>query len=69
MRNTVVLTGDVHGGWANDVKVDYTDPESPQVGSELVCTSFTSTGNGSGSTTDPTVAWNPRLKFYNDNHA
>ncbi|MBE4717261.1 hypothetical protein DAD99_03585 [Pseudarthrobacter sp. AB1] len=35
--------------------------------SELVCTSNTSTGNGSGSTTDPVQAWNPHLKFYNDN--
>ncbi|GAA1764210.1 hypothetical protein GCM10009712_10900 [Pseudarthrobacter sulfonivorans] len=37
------------------------------VGSELVCTSITSTSNGSGSATDPTMAWNPPLKFYNDN--
>jgi alkaline phosphatase D len=63
----VVLTGDVHRNWANDVKVDYKDPASPVVGSELVCTSITSTGNGTGSTTDPTMAWNPHLKFYNDN--
>ena len=52
VRNAVVLTGDVHRNWANDVKVDYKDPASPVVGSELVCTSITSTGNGSGSTTD-----------------
>ena len=67
VRNAVVLTGDVHRNWANDVKVDYKDPASPVVGSELVCTSITSTGNGSGSTTDPVMAWNPHLKFYNDN--
>jgi alkaline phosphatase D len=36
------------------------------VGSELVCTSITSTGNGTGSTTDPTMARNPHLKFTND---
>jgi alkaline phosphatase D len=57
----------VHRNWANDLKVDYKDPASPVVGSELVCTSITSTGNGTGSTTDPTMAWNPHLKFYNDN--
>ncbi|CAN7523661.1 alkaline phosphatase D family protein [Arthrobacter sp. LjRoot14] len=67
VRNAVVLTGDVHRNWANDIKVDYKDPASPVVGSELVCTSVTSTGNGSGSTTDPVMAWNPHLKFYNDN--
>lgn len=67
VRNAVVLTGDVHRNWANDLKVDYKDPASPVVGSELVCTSITSTGNGTGSTTDPVMAWNPHLKFYNDN--
>ena len=51
VRNAVVLTGDVHRNWANDLKVDYKDPASPVVGSELVCTSITSTGNGTGSTT------------------
>ncbi|WP_142057612.1 alkaline phosphatase [Pseudarthrobacter sp. B4EP4b] len=66
VRNAVVLTGDVHRNWANDLKVDYKDPASPVVGSELVCTSITSTGNGTGATTDPTMAWNPHLKFYND---
>ncbi|TVU63979.1 alkaline phosphatase [Paenarthrobacter nitroguajacolicus] len=67
VRNAVVLTGDVHRHWATDLKVDYKDPESRVVGSELVCSSITSTGDGSGSTTDPTMAWNPHLKFYNDN--
>ncbi|RJT76250.1 alkaline phosphatase [Arthrobacter cheniae] len=66
VRNAVVLTGDVHRNWANDVKVDYKDPESSIVGTELVSTSITSTGNGTGSTTDPVMAWNPHLKFYND---
>lgn len=67
VRNAVVLTGDVHRNWANEVKVDYKDPASPVVGTELVCTSITSTGNGTSSTADPTMAWNPHLKFYNDN--
>jgi alkaline phosphatase D len=66
VRNAAVLTGDVHRNWANDVKVDYKDPASPVVGSELVCTSITSTGNGTCSTTDPTMARNPHLKFTND---
>jgi alkaline phosphatase D len=63
VRNAVVLTGDVHRNWANDLKVDYKDPASPAVGSELVCTSITSTG----STVDHVMPWNPHLKFYNDN--
>ncbi|MGY2743396.1 alkaline phosphatase D family protein [Pseudarthrobacter sp. O4] len=66
VRNAVVLTGDVHRHCANDLKVDYKDPASPVVGSELVSTSITSSGNGSGSTVDPPMAWNPHLKFYNN---
>ena len=66
VRNAVVLTGDVHRHWASDIKVDYKDPASPIVGSELVCSSVTSTGDGTGSTVDPIMAWNPHLKFYND---
>ncbi|MEN8583655.1 alkaline phosphatase [Arthrobacter sp. KBS0703] len=66
VRNAVVLTGDVHRNWANNVKVDYKNPGAPVVGSELVCTSVTSTGNGTGSVTDPTMAWNDHLKFFND---
>lgn len=45
--NAVVLTGDVHRNWPNGVKLDYKDPASPVVGSELVCTSITSTGSDS----------------------
>ncbi len=66
VRNAVVLTGDVHRHWASEIKVDYKDPASPVVGSELVCTSITSAGDGSGSTWDPIMAWNPHLKFYNN---
>ena len=66
VRNAVVLTGDVHRHWASDVKVDYTNPDAPVVGSELVCSSVTSNGNGTGSTSSPMMEWNPHLKFYND---
>lgn len=31
------------------------------VGSELVCTS-----NGTGTTADPVMPWNPHLNFYNE---
>ncbi|AKU17254.1 alkaline phosphatase D family protein [Luteipulveratus mongoliensis] len=66
VRNPIVLTGDVHRNWANDLKVDYRDPSAPVVGSELVCTSITSTGDGDGSTVEPTMPTNPHLKFYSD---
>ncbi|RAO33860.1 Alkaline phosphatase [Micromonospora noduli] len=66
VRNPLVLTGDVHRSWANDLKADYANPSSATIGTELVCTSISSTGNGSGSTTVPNAAANPHLKFYSD---
>ncbi|MGI5214442.1 alkaline phosphatase D family protein [Plantactinospora sp. CA-290183] len=66
VRNPVVLTGDVHRAWANDLKADYANSNSATIGTELVCTSITSGGNGSGSTTIPNVATNPHLRFHSD---
>ncbi|MDG4780214.1 alkaline phosphatase D family protein [Micromonospora sp. WMMD961] len=66
VRNPLVLTGDVHRSWANDLKADYANLSSATIGTELVCTSISSTGNGSGSTTVPNAAANPHLKFYSD---
>ncbi|MEU7753927.1 alkaline phosphatase D family protein [Micromonospora sp. NPDC049171] len=66
VRNPLVLTGDVHRSWANDLKADYANPASATIGTELVCTSISSTGNGTGSTTIPNAATNPHLKFYSD---
>ncbi|GIF63142.1 phosphodiesterase [Asanoa ishikariensis] len=66
VRNPVVLTGDVHRAWANDLKADYANPNSATIGTELVCTSISSTGDGSGATAIPNVATNPHLRFYLD---
>jgi alkaline phosphatase D len=66
VRNPVVLSGDVHRAWANELKADYSTSSSAVIGTELVCTSITSDGDGNGSTTIPNVATNPHLKFYQD---
>jgi alkaline phosphatase D len=68
VRNPVVLTGDVHAHWASDLKLDYDDPTSTTVGSELVCSSITSGGDGADSATGshPWFAWNPHLRFQNN---
>jgi alkaline phosphatase D len=66
VRNPVVLTGDVHKAWANDLKVDYTNPNSPVIGTELVTSSVSSGGNGSGSTSIPRRSVNPHHRFFND---
>jgi alkaline phosphatase D len=68
VRNAVVLTGDVHSAWANDVKLDFDRPDSATVGTELVCTSISSSGDGRDS--DPSansfLRANPHIKFFND---
>lgn len=64
VRNPVVLTGDVHRHWANDLRVDYFDHESPIVGTEFVTTSVTSTGQpGSSDPTPPEVEHGPHLNY------
>jgi alkaline phosphatase D len=68
VRNPIVLTGDVHAHWASDLKLNYDDPTSQTVGSELVCTSITSGGNGADSipANHSFLKINPHLRFYNN---
>jgi alkaline phosphatase D len=66
VRNPVVLTGDVHQSWANDLKADYHDPDSATIGAELVCTSISTGGDGTATTAVPDVADNPHLKFFSN---
>ncbi|HWS38816.1 MAG TPA: alkaline phosphatase D family protein [Actinoplanes sp.] len=68
VRNPVVLTGDVHAHWADDLKLDWADPTSRTVGTELVCSSITSGGDGAdvASGNHSWAAWNPHLRFYNN---
>lgn len=44
LANPVVIGGDIHSFWANDLKLDFDDPKSPTVASEFVGTSITSKG-------------------------
>jgi len=41
-RNPVVLSGDLHCAWVNDLRVDFDRPETPVVATEFVCTSISS---------------------------
>ncbi len=66
VRNPVVLTGDVHRAYANNLMADYANPSSAVIGTELVATSITSDGDGTGSTTIPNAATNPHVKFFCD---
>ncbi|PUA80872.1 alkaline phosphatase D family protein [Nocardioides currus] len=66
VRNPVVLTGDVHAHWGSDVLTDWTDASSPVLGSEFVCSSITSGGDGYDQPdgTHPWAAQNPNLRFW-----
>jgi len=44
VANPVVIGGDIHSFWANDLKLDFDDPKSPIVATELVGSSITSVG-------------------------
>ncbi|MFC4003429.1 alkaline phosphatase D family protein [Prauserella oleivorans] len=67
VRNLVVITGDRHQNYAWDLKRDFTDPDSPTVGSEFVGTSITSGGDGADMNSDGErfLAANPHMKFFN----
>ncbi|MEO8256183.1 MAG: alkaline phosphatase D family protein [Acidobacteriota bacterium] len=65
--NPVVLTGDVHNHWVNDLKVDFDDPKSPIVGTEFVGTSISSGGDGEDrpAAMEPVLARNAFVRFFN----
>lgn len=44
VANPVVLTGDIHSFWANDLKLQYDDPRARSIATEFVCTSVSSQG-------------------------
>jgi alkaline phosphatase D len=65
--NPVVLTGDIHSSWVNDLRVDDRDQKSPVVATEFVGTSISSGGNGTASDKriDSVQSENPFVKFIN----
>ncbi len=68
-ENFVVLTGNVHGNWANEILENFDDPDSSRaVGAEFVGTSISSGGDGSDVRpgTLETLDENPHVKFWYD---
>ncbi|MDQ0777666.1 alkaline phosphatase D [Streptomyces aurantiacus] len=65
--NLMVLTGDVHVGYAFDIKDDFDDSASRTLGTEIVTTSVTSGRDGAEKPAnwDTYTRANPHLKFYN----
>ena len=67
IRNPIVLTGDIHSNWVNELRIDDRRPEQPIVGTEFVATSISSGGNGPQRPRgiDALLAANPCVKFHN----
>ena len=67
VSNPVVLTGDIHSNWVNDLRVNDRKPEQPVVAAEFVGTSITSGGNGTAEVKDldALFAANPCVGFHN----
>ncbi len=65
--NPVVLTGDIHSNWVNDLHVDDRKPETPVVATEFVGTSISSGGKGIAvpKGLDELLKANPFIKFHN----
>lgn len=65
--NPVVLTGDIHSNWVNELRVDDRRHDEKVVATEFVGTSMTSGGNGSTNVPglDALKSHNPCVKFHN----
>ncbi len=71
IRNAVILTGDWHSTFANDVKENYEDPRARTVAAEFVTPSVTSNGDAEvyGPYYGPMIKFNPHIRFFDgDRH-
>jgi alkaline phosphatase D len=66
VRNPVVLTGDWHSTFVNDVQRDPDRPGSPVVATEFVGTSVSTNGDGEvyGPYYGPMIQYNPHIRFF-----
>jgi alkaline phosphatase D len=64
--NPVVLTGDIHSNWANELIADFDELDSRAVGTEFVGTSISSGGDGNAQLqrASQLQSENPFVKFY-----
>jgi alkaline phosphatase D len=67
VSNPVVLTGDIHSNWVNDLRVDDREVETPVIATEFVGTSITSGGNGveRPSNLESLLAQNACVRYHN----
>ena len=67
VANPVILTGDIHSNWANDLHLNPEDVSSPHVAVELVGTSLSSGGDGGPRErrAEAVAAENPFVRYHN----
>jgi alkaline phosphatase D len=67
VANPVVITGDVHSNWVNNLRIDDRREESPVVATEFVGTSISSGGNGDDNAKyrESCMRENCGVKFFN----
>jgi alkaline phosphatase D len=68
IKNVVVLTGDSHKNWVNDLHLDADDINSPIIATEFMGTSISSAGDGSEDSPagKELMNLNSHIKFYNE---
>ncbi|NIJ11117.1 phosphodiesterase/alkaline phosphatase D-like protein [Saccharomonospora amisosensis] len=65
--NVVVLSGDWHSAWVNDLKADFADPDSETLATEFVGTSISS-GCGWRDSVAAALEANPHVRFFDGDH-
>ncbi len=65
--NLVVLSGDVHSAWVNDLHANFLEPDSPAIGAELVASSITAR-NPLGPALALALPGNPSSRFLDLRH-
>jgi alkaline phosphatase D len=68
ISNPVVITGDIHTAWANNLKADWDDPNSQTIGSEYICTSITAGGTSPATFFEQYLAEAPHIRFFDPRH-
>ncbi|MEB2780466.1 alkaline phosphatase D family protein [Algoriphagus sp. C2-6-M1] len=68
VKNLVVLTGDSHKNWVNELRLNPDDPQSEVMGTEFMGTSISSAGDGNefSEVGLELMEVNPDIKFYNE---